>query len=215
MGKPHLIMGNKNYSSWSFRPWLAMAESGIDFDETVSPFDEPNHNKHFMEFSPTGRVPVLKHDGLVLWESLAIMEYLADAYPDAGLWPDDIGRRAKARVIAHEMHAGFTALRGTCHMNMRRPVSALSVNDAVKKDVDRIVEVWRDALDASGGPFLFGGFSNADAMYAPVVNRFHVYELTGDTGARSYMNTMMSLESWRVWETAARDEPWVVEEEEV
>ena len=215
MGKPHLIMGNKNYSSWSFRPWLAMTEGGIDFDETVSPFDEPNHNKHFMAFSPVGRVPVLKHDGLVLWESLAIMEYLADAFPDARLWPDAIGERARARVIAHEMHAGFNALRGTCHMNMRRPVSALSVNDAVKKDVRRIVELWRDALDASGGPFLFGAFSNADAMYAPVVNRFHVYELTGDTGARSYMNTMMSLESWRVWETAARDEPWVVEEEEV
>lgn len=214
MAKPHLIIGNKNYSSWSFRPWLAMAEGGIDFDETVSPFDEPNHNKHFFEFSPVGRVPVLQHDGLLLWESLAIMEYLADAFPDAGLWPDDIGERAKARVIAHEMHAGFTSLRGSCPMNMRRPVAALEVDEGVHKDVRRITDIWCGALDASGGPFLFGRFTNADAMYAPVVNRLNVYDLTDDSGARSYMNTMMGLATWKSWETEGRNEPWIVEEDE-
>ncbi len=215
MSKPHLIIGNKNYSSWSFRPWLAMTEGGIDFDETVSPFDEANHNKHFLEFSPVGQVPVLRHDGLVLWESLAIMEYVADAFPEAQLWPADMHERARARVISHEMHAGFGALRSTCHMNMRRPVAALEVSDAVRKDVARVVDVWREALDHSGGPFLFGAFSNADAMYAPVVNRLNVYELTDDAAARSYMDTMMALEGWQAWETAARNELWVVEEEEV
>ena len=215
MSLPHLIIGNKNYSSWSFRPWLAMSHSGIEFEETVSPFDETNHNRHFMEFSPVGRVPVLRHDGLVLWESLAIMEYLAERFPDAQLWPQDVKHRANARVICHEMHAGFAALRSSCPMNMRRPVAALEVDESVKGDVDRIEELCKSALDASGGPFLFGRFGNADAMYAPVVNRLHIYELSDDSNARSYMKTMMALESWKIWEAAARQEPWVVDEEEV
>ncbi len=215
MTVPHLIIGNKNYSSWSFRPWLAMSAVGIEFEETVSPFDEANHNRHFLEFSPTGRVPVLQHDGLVLWESLAIMEYLAEAFPDVCLWPENSAARARARVICNEMHAGFGALRASCPMNMRRPVDALEVNSAVRGDVQRIAAIWESALDESGGPFLFGQFSNADAMYAPVVNRFHVYELCNDCAVRSYMDTMMALRSWKAWETAARQEPWVVEEEEV
>jgi glutathione S-transferase len=214
VSKPHLIIGNKNYSSWSFRPWIAMAEGGIAFDETLVPFNDDAGNPEFLKYSPAGRVPVLKHGDLTLWESLAILEYLAETFPDAQLWPQDAGKRAMARVVANEMHAGFGALRARCPMNMRRPVAGIGDNPAVAKDVGRIVELWRDALAASGGPFLFGAFSNADAMYAPVVNRLHVYDLTDDSTARGYMDQMMSLKTWKDWEEAGRNEPWVVPADE-
>lgn len=211
----HLIIANKNYSSWSFRPWLAMAASGIAFRETVAPFDEPNHNMHFLEFSPSKKVPVLQHGDLTLWESLAIMEYVADLYPDAGLWPSDLQQRGKARAVAHEMHGGFGALRAECPMNMRRAVGAIEVSEAVQADVARIEEIWDECLQASGGPFLFGTFTNADAMYAPVVNRFEVYALSSASQVAAYTSTMKALPSWQAWEEASRAEPWVVEEEEV
>ena len=191
----------------------AAAMGDADF-ETLVPFDEPNHNRHFFEFSPVGRVPVLKHGDLVLWESLAILEYLAETFPDARLWPADVAERARARVISNEMHAGFGALRANCPMNMRRPIAKLPENEAIDKDVRRINAIWTEALDASGGPFLFGEFSNADAMYAPVVNRLNVYDLTDDETSRAYMATMMGLASWQEWEQAGRDEPWIVEEDE-
>lgn len=211
----HLIIANKNYSSWSFRPWLAMMVAGIPFRETVVPFDEPNHNQHFLEFSPSKKVPVLQHGDLTLWESLAIMEYVADLHPEAGLWPADLQMRGMARAVAHEMHGGFGALRAECPMNMRRKVGAIAVSDAVRADVARIETIWAECLEVSGGPFLFGGFSNADAMYAPVVNRFEVYELGGAAHVEAYSQTMKDLPAWQAWDAAARAEPWVVEEEEV
>ncbi len=211
----HLILGNKNYSSWSFRPWLAMSAAGITFRETVSPFDDANHNMHFLEFSPSKKVPVLQHGDLTLWESLAIMEYVADLHPDAGLWPADLQQRGKARAVSHEMHGGFSALRAECPMNMRRAVGAITVSDAVRTDVARIEDIWDECLQASGGPFLFGSFTNADAMYAPVVNRLEVYELSAANHVGAYTKTMKGLTSWQAWDEASRAEPWVVEEEEV
>ncbi len=211
----HLIIANKNYSSWSFRPWLAMSAGGIEFRETVVPFDEPNHNQHFLEFSPSKKVPVLQHGDLTLWESLAIMEYVADLHPEAALWPSDVVERGKARAVSHEMHGGFSALRAECPMNMRRKIGQISVSDAVMADVARIETIWAECLDASGGPFLFGPFSNADAMYAPVVNRFEVYALSSAAHVEAYSKTLKALPAWRAWDEASRAEPWVVEEEEV
>ncbi len=211
----HLIIANKNYSSWSFRPWLAMAASGIAFNETVAPFDEANHNRHFLEFSPSKKVPVLQHGDLTLWESLAIMEYVADLHPGKGLWPAHIQERGKARAVSHEMHGGFGALRAECPMNMRRKIGEIAVSDAVRADVARIETIWVECLEASGGPFLFGSFSNADAMYAPVVNRFEVYALSSAPHVEAYSRAMKALPAWQEWDEAARAEPWVVEEEEV
>lgn len=211
----HLIIANKNYSSWSFRPWLAMKASGIAFRETVAPFDEPNHNKHFLEFSPSKKVPVLQHGDLTIWESLAIMEYVADLHPEAVLWPADVAERGKARAVAHEMHGGFGALRSECPMNMRRKIGAIAVSDQVRVDVSRIEQIWDECLQASGGPFLFGPFTNADAMYAPVVNRLEVYELSAASHVSAYGETIKALPSWQEWDAASKAEPWVVEEEEV
>ncbi len=210
-----LIIGNKNYSSWSLRPWIALTYCGIAFRETLSPFDDDNHNVHYLAFSPVARVPVLKRGSATIWESLAILEYLAEVFPDARLWPSELEVRTKARVISNEMHAGFGALRNACPMNMRRAVRRLEVGEPVRKDVSRITDIWTEALNCSGGPFLFGRFTIADAMYAPVVNRFHVYELTSDQTARQYMNHMMSLPAYEQWQKAAAAEPWVVEHEEV
>lgn len=214
-----LVIGNKTYSSWSFRPWIAMSVAGIPFEEIVVPLPDEKHgggmDPELLKHSPSGRVPVLKDGDLTIWESMAILEYLAESFPDRELWPADKAARAIARAVSNEMHAGFTALRSTCHMNMRRTPSALDVSEAVRRDVVRIVEIWQEMLERSGGPFLFGEFSIADAMYAPVVNRFHVYQLTGDTTARAYMDRMMALNAWRQWEDAARAEPWVIESEEI
>lgn len=209
-----LYIGNKNYSSWSFRPWLAMTEAGIDFDEVLVPFNDDAGNPDFAEFSPTVKVPVLKHGDLTVWESLAIMEYIADLFPDVGLWPADTAQRAVARAVSHEMHGGFGALRSECPMNMRRPPGAIAVSDAVHQDVARIERMWAACLDRSGGPFLFGAFTNADAMYAPVVNRLTIYELSDSEAVTRYRAAMTGLKGWQAWEQAGRDEPWVVPADE-
>lgn len=210
-----LYIGNKNYSSWSFRPWLAMEATGIPFKEVLIPFDMPAGNPRFRELSPAGMVPVLHHGLFRVWESLAIIEYVAELYPEAGLWPADRAERASARVAAAEMHAGFTALRGACPMNFRREPAPLAVSDAVKANVRRIETLWRDALEASGGPFLFGSFTAADAMYAPVVNRFEIYKLVDNPVTLAYMKAMKGLPAFQRWRDGALAESWVVPEDEV
>lgn len=210
-----LIVGNKRYSSWSFRPWLAMRVNGIAFDEDLIPFDDEGGNPAIKAATPAGRVPVLVDGALVVWESLAILEYLADRFPDAGFWPDDPADRARARAMAAEMHAGFVALRSECPMNMAREVRAIAVSDAVAGDVARIEALWDEALARSGGPFLFGAFSNADAMFAPVVNRLEIYALSTHEAVRRYSEAMKALPAWSEWEQAGRAEPWVVAGEEV
>ena len=173
-----------------------------------------NGNPEFAAFSPTNKVPVLQDGDLTVWESLAILEYLADRHPSAGLWPGSTADRALARSVASEMHTGFLALRNECPMNMRRIHKSIDVSDEVHRDVSRITKIWRDCLERSGGPFLFGGFTNADAMFGPVVNRLAIYCLSDDPVVQSYSETMTWLPEWKEWQEAGRAEPWIVEEDE-
>jgi len=213
----HLVIGNKNYSSWSFRPWLAMKVAGIAFEETVVSLEAADFNTRVTALSGAGKVPVLIDGEIRVWESLAILEYLAEKFPQAALWPKDVAARAHARAIAAEMHAGFLALRRHLPMNVWRPVKLRPLDDASKTDAARIDAIWRDcrARFAAAGPFLFGAFGAADAMYAPVVWRFHTYAVDVGAVARAYMDTMMALPAWREWREAARRETWVLPHDEV
>src|ERR1700730_3708096 len=187
----HLVIGNKNYSSWSFRPWLAMKVAGIAFEETVISLEAKDFKARVTAVSGAGKVPLLIDGEIRVWESLAILEYLAEKFPAAALWPKDEGARAQARAVAAEMHAGFVSLGRLLPMNDRRPRSV------------------------AAGPFLFGRFGAADAMYAPVIWRFHTYAVEVSDAARAYMGAMMALPAWREWRDAARREPWVLEHDEV
>lgn len=216
-----LIIGNKNYSSWSFRPWIAMRSTGIAFDEELVPLHQSDTKQRILARSPAGKVPVLIDGDAVVWESLAILEHLAEKFPNAGLWPRDAKSRAHARAISAEMHAGFVPLRNHCPMNMRRPVKPRPPSAEVAANVERIDAMWSDCLarfgrgEGHGGPFLFGAFSAADAMYAPVVSRFHTYAVSVSAPVRAYMAAMMVLPAWREWEEAGRKESWVLEHDEI
>ncbi|WEZ82048.1 glutathione S-transferase family protein [Rhizobium sp. 32-5/1] len=209
-----LYIGNKNYSSWSLRPWLALEGCGVLFKDVVIPFDFPAGNPEIRKISPTGRVPVLYHGEVRVWESLAIIEYAADLFPQAGLWPQDIEARALARSYCMEMLSGFRSLRNACPMNIRREIRAIDLPDGVMDDVARIETIWRDAIARSGGPFLFGRFSAADAMFAPVVNRFEIYELTSDPTSLAYMSAVKTHPAFQKWQAAALQETWIVPEDE-
>ncbi|WLR92316.1 glutathione S-transferase family protein [Shinella zoogloeoides] len=209
-----LYVGNKNYSSWSFRPWIALEAAGVPFTDHVIPFDFPAGNPQFRKISPTGKVPVLHHGAVRVWESLAIIEYAAELFPEAGIWPKDRAARAEARAISMEMLSGFRALRNACPMNIRRKPGAIDLPEGVTDDVARIETLWKDALVRSGGPFLFGAFSAADAMYAPVVNRLEAYCLTRDETVLAYMARMKAHPAWQKWQAAALAEPWIVPEDE-
>lgn len=214
---PTLVIGNKKYSSWSLRPWLLMRVKDIPFIEKLSRFDHSTtpYHVHFYEFSASKKVPVLIHGATTIWDSLAIMEYLAELYPDRGLWPATQRVRAHARSIANEMHSGFFALRDECPMNMKRPSSAINLSDAAVFDIQRVEAIWEDCYGQYGGPFLFGDFSIADAMFAPVVNRFEVYQL-GSTGAADrFSDAIRSLAPWQEWASDGANEPWVCEIAEV
>ena len=213
-----LIIGNKNYSSWSFRPWIAMKARGIPFDEVLIPFGEPIGNPAFKaklaEYTPAGLVPVLIDGDVHVWETLAILEYLAETFPEKHLWPAHRGKRAQARALASEMHAGFSALRGACPMNIRRPVRERALSEAARANVARIETMWTEARAKHGGPFLFGNFCAADAMYAPMVARLHTYGIKVNREALSYMEAMMALPAWGEWKAAALKEEWIVREDE-
>ena len=209
-----LIIGNKNYSSWSFRPWIAMKTAGIPFAERLISLNDPDFKPKVLAFSGTGKVPALDDDGAYVWESLAILEYLADKFPQARLWPSDPSARGHARAIAAEMHAGFMGLRRECPMNFWRPAKRRELSAEALADVARIDAVWADCRTRYGGPFLFGAFGAADAMYAPVVSRFHTYAVEVGAAARAYMDAVMDLPAWREWAQAALKEPWVLPEDE-
>ena len=213
----HLTLGNKNYSSWSFRPWIAVKVSGISFAETVIPIYYPGSREKFLALSPAGKVPILQDGDVTVWESLAILEYVAEKFADAGLWPRDAAARAHARAIASEMHAGFVPLRRRCPMNMWRPVKKLALSAETAANVARIDAMWSDCRARFGqdGPFLFGRFSAADAMYAPVVSRFHTYEIEVGAASAAYMQAVMALPAWQEWHAAALKEEWLLEEDEV
>jgi glutathione S-transferase len=213
----HLVIGNKNYSSWSLRPWMALTMAGIPFDETVIPLDQPNTAAKIARHSRAGRVPVL-HDGKVtVWESLAILEYLADRFPEKHLWPKSRAARAMARAIASEMHGGFAALRSSCPMNVRRPRRAIPLSDHVRSDVRRIEELWRETrrIHGKGGRFLFGRFGNADAMFVPVVTRFDTYAIDVAPDTQAYMDAVLNTEAFKSWKVAALKEKWTVPSDEV
>jgi glutathione S-transferase len=212
----HLTIGNKNYSSWSMRPWFAMKVAGIAFEETVISLNAPDF-KERLKISGTGKVPALVDGEVRVWESLAILEYLAETIPAAKLWPADRVARAHARAIANEMHAGFLPLRRQCPMNLWRPVKRMELNADAAANVRRIDAMWSDcrARYGGGGPFLFGGFTAADAMYVPVVSRLHTYAVAVGAASAAYMDAVMALPAWREWYAAALEEEWVLPEDEV
>jgi glutathione S-transferase len=216
-GTLKLVIGNKNYSSWSFRPWIAMKVAGIAFDEEVISLNAADFKERVGRLSGTGKVPALADGAVNVWESLAILEYLGEKFPQGRLWPADAAARAHARAVAAEMHAGFVPLRRHLPMNMWRPVMRRELPGEVQANVRRIEAMWTDCRTrfGAGGAFLFGAFGAADAMYAPVVSRFHTYAVEVGAAARAYMDAVMALPAWREWRTAALAEPWVLPEDEV
>ncbi|MGO9049378.1 MAG: glutathione S-transferase family protein [Xanthobacteraceae bacterium] len=213
----HLIIGNKNYSSWSFRPWFAMKVASIEFRETVISLEATDFKARITKMSGAGKVPVLIDGDVNIWESLAILEYLAERFPAAGLWPRDAAARAHARAICSEMHAGFQPLRRQLPMNVWRPVIPRQIDPDAQADVARIDAIWNECRSRFGaaGPFLYGAFGAADAMYAPVVWRFHTYAVEVSATARDYMHALMALPAWKEWRDAAHREPWVLPHDEV
>jgi glutathione S-transferase len=209
-----LFIGNQKYSSWSFRPWIALKVKGVEFEQKLMRFGDHPERVDFRTFSDTGTVPALHHGDLRISESLAILEYLSDLHPEKGFWPADMKQRAKARAISAEMAAGFRPLRNECPMNFARKVREIEVSDGVRANVQRIEQIWDQCLSASGGPFLFGEFSNADAMYAPVVNRFEIYALSNHPAVQAYSAAMKALPAWQEWAAAGKAEPWIVPEDE-
>ena len=214
MADPVLILANRNYSSWSLRPWLAARHSGIAFQETVIPLRQPDTHERILRLSPSGKLPALRHGDVMIWESLSICEYLAETFPDARLWPDVVAARARARSVSAEMLAGFRDLRQHLPMNFRRRYTHASWPPAAQGDIDRIIEIWTEcrSLFGSGGPFLFGRFSIADAMYAPVVSRFATYAVPLPKPAQTYCDALWSLPAMTEWMNAAKAEPWTIDE---
>lgn len=205
-----LVIGDKNYSSWSLRPWLVLHMAGIAFDEEPVRLRLADSKQNILRHSPAGFVPVLKHNGLVIWDSLAIAEYLAEQFPEKQLWPADAAARARARSISAEMHSGFAQLR--THMTMDLLGSHAGQGqekEGVVRDIARVQEIWRDAraLWGAGGPFLFGAFSIADAMYAPMVSRFRTYGVMCDATCSAYMEAVWNLPAMQLWIEGARRQP--------
>jgi len=210
-----LYIGNKNYSSWSLRPWIAMRVFDIPFEEVLIPFDFDAGNPDIKAISQSGRVPLLMDGGLKIWESLSILEYLAELFPEKAIWPEERATRALARSVSSEMATGFSGLRNHCPFNMHRPSKPLADVAGVSADVAHVDAIWTSCLEMSGGPYLFGAFSAADAMYAPIVSRFSSYELTPSAKAAAYMTTIKSLPAWAQWEGEALEESWIVRQSEI
>ncbi|HRY07590.1 MAG TPA: glutathione S-transferase family protein [Hyphomicrobiaceae bacterium] len=206
-----LIIANKLYSSWSMRPWLVMRAIGLDFEETVTPLRQPDTAERIRVFSPSGRVPVLIDGEVTVWESLAIICYLADKFPDQQIWPNGAVARAHAMSIAMEMHGGFQALRQACPMNLGKRFAAPTMGDDLKANVARIEQIWRETRARFGGdgPYLFGTrFSAADAMFAPVATRIDSYSIPVAADTRAYIDTIYANPHFAQWRTAAFKEPW-------
>lgn len=212
MAELKIILGNKNYSSWSLRAWLALAHTGADFEEVVIPLDRDGTAASIQAWSPAGKVPILRDGDEVIWDSLAICEYLAERFPEAGLWPKDRAARALARSACAEMHAGFAALRRALPMDVRSHVP-LSYDAAVGDDIARICAIWSQCRGRFGGdgPYLFGAFTIADAFFAPVASRFATYAVDLPNDAKRYVGAVLEEQKMRAWRQAAADEPWVIE----
>ena len=209
-----LVIGNKNYSSWSMRPWLALRAGDIAFDEIFIPlYTGEADKKRLLAYTPSGKVPVLVDGDVTVWDSLAIIEYAAERFPQARLWPEDRASRAYARSISAEMHSGFAALRNECGMNLHRPVGAIPLSAQARADIARIQQIWTDCRKRYGksGPFLFGAFSGADAMFAPVVHRFRIYAIEVEPEVRDYMAAMTALPAFEEWTRAGIAETLIID----
>jgi glutathione S-transferase len=207
-----LVIGNKNYSSWSLRPWLFLKYHGIAFEEIRISLYQADSKSRILGFSPSGKVPVLIDGGLKVWDSLAIMEYLAERFPETQAWPEDQAERAFARSISAEMHSGFTALRTHCGMNCRRLPATKKLPEEVYRDIERIGQIWQQCRQQrwDSGPWLFGQFTIADAMFAPVALRFHTYQLSTNAEALGYVNTVLEYPAIREWVEAGKRELEVI-----
>jgi glutathione S-transferase len=214
--KPKLIIGNKNYSSWSLRPWLLLREADIEFDEHRIVLDTETTQAEIAEFSPAGRVPVLQLGDLTVWDSLAICETVAERWPEKGLWPDDADERAYARSISAEMHAGFGLLRACMPMNCRAMGRKVPIPDELGDEIDRVIAIWSDCHKHFGdsGGWLFGRFSIADAMYAPVVLRLRTYGINLPESAGYYPQRLLESDAMQDWLAAAECEIEVIEADE-
>ena len=213
-----LVIGNKNYSSWSMRPWLALRGSGIAFEEIFIPLYTGQADKdRILGFARSGKVPILIDGDVTVWDSLAIIEYVAERFPQAKLWPQDRSERAHARSISAEMHSGFLALRNECGMNLHRPVGAIALSEDARANIERVQEIWTDCRERYGkrGPFLFGAFGAADAMFAPVVHRFRTYAIEVAPVVRRYMETMQALPAFREWTRDGLAETIIIEKFEM
>ena len=212
-----LVIGNKNYSSWSLRPWLWMRQAGIPFAEKRVALYTDTYTEELQPYFSNNKVPVLQDGELIVWDTLAILEYLAEKHPETHGWPADSRARAVARSISAEMHSSFTALRQAMPMNCRKVFPDFNYDDTVQKDIERICELWAFCRDEFGadGPWLFGAFSMADAMYAPVVLRFQTYDVGLSSIAREYVNTMLENPHVAEWIEAGINEPEIIAQSEV
>jgi glutathione S-transferase len=203
-----LVIANKNYSSWSLRPWLVLRQADIPFVEEALSFNDPQLKRKIRQVSPSGRLPALVDGDLVVWDSLAIVEYLAEKFPEKRLWPQDVRARAVARSMCAEMHAGFALLRSALVMNFEADLPGRGLNVKVQREADRLIEMWQDARArfGGGGPFLFGGFSIADAFFAPIVRRFLGYGIALPPVAAAYAQAVAALPGYQEWAAAAKAE---------
>ena len=209
-----LIIGNKNYSSWSLRAWLPLRHFGLEFEEERVALFEPGYKERILTYSPAGKVPVLIDGEAAIWESLAIGEYLAETLPELEMWPLPAAERALARSISAEMHAGFAQLRTHMPMNIRASHPGKGRTPGVEADIARVCALWEQCLIGSGGPFLFGNFTIADAMYAPVVSRFITYAVDLDSRLSEYVDRIWNLSAMREWRAAALAETEFIDEAE-
>lgn len=193
-----LVIGNKRYSSWSLRPWVLMKHFNIPFEEKLIALDQPDTEQNILKYSPSKKVPALVDADVTVWESMAIMEYLNEKFPLKQMWPADARKRALARSVANEMHSGFSTMRNLMSHDLQKNLPDFDYSAALT-DVNRVMDIWRECLHQSGGPFLFGSFSIADAMFAPVVNRFITYDVKVDTDCAKYIMAMRELPAHKAW----------------
>ncbi len=215
--KMKLIIGNKNYSSWSLRPWILLKFFDIPFDEVLIPLYAGNYKVEILKYSSNGKVPILINDTVKVWDSLAICEYVAELFPEKSMWPQKIEDRAFARSISQEMHAGFVSLRTHMPMNLRGTYPGRGRTPEVEKDIARIIDIWstcRRQCQAQG-PFLFGHFTVADAMFAPVVTRFRTYGVSLEGLAFDYSRAILGLPAFQEWQAAGVKEPWFIKASEI
>ena len=215
MAKPVLVIGNKNYSSWSLRPWLLLKQFGIDFEEIRIPLFTEQMPQLMAEHTPCNKVPVIKDGDLAVWDSLAVCEYINLRFLAEKGWPEDLQLMSLGRAAVAEMHSGFPVLRHELPMNVRRSYTGFKASENAQKDIDRIIALWQQLLERSGGPWLLGEFSIADAFYAPVASRFNTYGIELPENLQTYVDQVLALETYQEWLRDAKAEKEVIPEEEV